>query len=213
MSDRRPLKSRNTKWAATGARTLFKVGLTPNVISILSIVFAALSCWSFACSRSGSWSSLLFAAIFIQMRLLCNLLDGMVAIEHGLKSNSGEIYNDFPDRIADLLIIVGAAYAIPFYPYATEIGWLAGSLAVLTAYVRVLGKSVGAGVYFVGPMAKPHRMATLTIAAIITIFEQHYYQTRWTIWGALVLISVGALIATFRRLFYIIRDLEGNSKR
>ena len=29
-------------------------------------------------------------------RLLCNLLDGMVAVEGGKRSKSGELYNDVP---------------------------------------------------------------------------------------------------------------------
>jgi len=41
---------------------------------------------------------------------------------------------------------------------------LAAALAILTAYVRVLGVSVGTPQYYLGPMAKQHRMAALTAA-------------------------------------------------
>ena len=40
-------------------------------------------------------------------------------------------------------------------------------LAVMTAYARVLGRSLGSGIYFIGPMAKQHRMATLSGACVI----------------------------------------------
>lgn len=53
----------------------------------------------------------LLAAAMIQGRLLCNLMDGLMAIEGNLKSASGEIYNDAPDRVSDALILVGAGYA------------------------------------------------------------------------------------------------------
>ena len=51
------------------------------------------------------------AAVLIQFRLLCNLFDGMVAVEGGLGTPSGILFNDFPDRIADPLILICAGYA------------------------------------------------------------------------------------------------------
>lgn len=42
----------------------------------------------------------------MQSRLLCNLFDGMVAIEGGKKSANGDLYNDMPDRFADALFII-----------------------------------------------------------------------------------------------------------
>src|SRR5438105_2817615 len=45
----------------------------------------------------------LTAAGCIQLRLLCNLLDGMVAIEGGFRSRSGEVFNELPDRVSDVV--------------------------------------------------------------------------------------------------------------
>jgi len=42
-------------------------------------------------------------------------------------------------------------------------------MAVLTAYVRFLGRSAGHTEYFIGPMAKQHRMATLTVACALCV--------------------------------------------
>ena len=46
----------------------------------------------------------------MQSRLLCNLFDGMVAIEGGKKSANGDLYNDMPDRFADALFIIPVGY-------------------------------------------------------------------------------------------------------
>ena len=64
----------------------------------------------------------------MQLRLLCNMLDGMVAVEGGKGSRTGEIYNEVPDRIADPLLLVPAGYAIGL-PYGVELGWMCGALA------------------------------------------------------------------------------------
>ncbi len=159
-SDRRPINVRGSGWAQGLARSLAGMGITPNQISVLSIGFAALGAW--ALYVGGWW--LLAAALCIQGRLLCNLFDGMVAVEHNKATALGPVYNEFPDRIADSLLLVAGGYAAAI----PELGWLAALAAALTAYVRVYGASCGLGHDFRGPMAKQHRMAVLTIACIAT---------------------------------------------
>src|ERR1051325_10851878 len=144
MAERRPLKSRDRAWAKALASTLVRLRVRPNVISLFSIVFAGVAATGFLLSdqtldatRRLLW--LLLAAAGIQLRLLCNLFDGMVAVEGKMASKTGEIYNDFPDRIADPLIIVSAGYAVG----CATLGWAAGLLAGMTADARVLGGSMG----------------------------------------------------------------------
>ena len=48
----------------------------------------------------------------VQLRLLCNLLDGMVAVEGGRSSPVGALYNEVPDRVADSLLLVALGYAV-----------------------------------------------------------------------------------------------------
>ena len=52
------------------------------------------------------------------------MLDGMVAIEGGRQTKSGEIFNDLPDRIADALIFVCAGYAVRMRPFGVELDTL-----------------------------------------------------------------------------------------
>jgi phosphatidylglycerophosphate synthase len=54
---------------------------------------------------------LLLAAAGVQFRLLCNLLDGMVAVEVGRKTKGGEVFNELPDRASDVVLLVCAGYA------------------------------------------------------------------------------------------------------
>ena len=165
---RRVLATRNAGWARALARRLAATGVSPNAISIASVVFALAAAAAFAMSPGlsggGRVAAMLAAAACIQLRLLCNLLDGMLAVEDGLKSKTGEIFNELPDRLADVVILVGAGYAAPQFTFAAPLGWAAAALAVLTAYVRVLGGSLGLTQHFIGPMAKQHRMFTLTLA-------------------------------------------------
>jgi phosphatidylglycerophosphate synthase len=79
------------------------------------------------------------------------MLDGMVAVEGGKKSLVGTLYNEIPDRVADSLFIVAAGYCADW----PSLGWCGALLAALTAYIRVLGGSLGLAQDFRGPMAKP----------------------------------------------------------
>lgn len=206
--DRRPLASRNTRWAQALARRMTALSVTPNQISQASMVMAALAGGSFWLSGGGDGGSrvlfLILAALFCQLRLLCNLLDGMVAVEGGKGEADGPFWNEFPDRVADILIFAGVGYGIA----APGLGWAAAAFAVLTAYVRELGRATGNPSDFGGPMAKQHRMATITAAALISILEVLWNGGSWVLTIALWIVAVGAAATALRRGLNLIRQLK-----
>jgi phosphatidylglycerophosphate synthase len=168
--DRRPLQTRQHSWARRLAAGLVKFGLTPNSVSMIGILFAAAAgglLWDYG---EQPWA-LLLAAACVQLRLLCNMLDGLMAVEFQAGSATGCLFNEAPDRLEDALILVGAGYATG-YPW---LGWLAALLAANTAYVRVFGGSVGLKQDFSGWGSKPRRMFWVTLtclsAAICQGFE------------------------------------------
>jgi phosphatidylglycerophosphate synthase len=196
-SDRRPITVRGAGWAQGLARALAGIGITPNQISVLSIVFAALGAGALL---RGGWY-LIGAALCIQGRLLCNLFDGMVAVEHNKATALGPVYNEFPDRIADSLLLVAGGYAAGL----PELGWLAALAAALTAYVRVYGASCGLGHDFRGPMAKQHRMAVLTLACIATPLLPFALKPMAI---AMLVIAVLSLVTCVTRTLALCRQLQ-----
>ena len=186
--------------------------MTPNQISVASIAFSVLSGVSFWRANGnggdGTVTWLVLGAIGIQLRLLCNMLDGLLAIECGLKSLTGDLYNEIPDRVADVVILIGAGYAIQTVPWGIAFGWAAALLAVLTAYIRLLGGSLGVKQDFTGPMAKQHRMFTLTVGALATAAEFSVRGSSWSMSVALALIIVGSAATLVRRTSRIARALE-----
>lgn len=174
--NRRPIGQRSHGWAKWLTSTLVKSGVTPNFISFTSIIFAALggACfYASAISSGGDRIMLLIgAALFCQLRLLANMMDGMVAVEGGKGGPDGPIWNELPDRFADIFILVGAGYGVAATGmFDATLGWAAAVAAVMTAYVREVGKGAGAPADFTGPMAKPHRMFWMTVFAFVSIFD------------------------------------------
>lgn len=209
---RRPLKTRNKPWANQFARVLVSWHVTPNAISVGSVLCAMVAGAAFAFLANSSGVErvclLILAIAGMQGRLLCNLFDGMVAIEGGQKTKSGEIYNDLPDRIADAVILIVAGYAAQRWSFGIELGYFASALAIFTAYVRMLGGASGLKQSFIGPMAKQHRMAVLTIACLLSVFETHFFPAGTALWAALIVISVGCVLTIWRRTARIAQELE-----
>ncbi|MFT7560051.1 MAG: phosphatidylglycerophosphate synthase [Flavobacteriales bacterium] len=203
LEGRRPLKVRSSILSQSIAKWLSRKSITPNQISIFSVVFAlfaALCLFSLPyIGGISQWLMPILAAVLIQCRLLCNLFDGMVAVEGGKATASGELFNDIPDRIADPLILVAAGYATTAVDWSVSLGWAAGLLAIMTAYIRTLSVSIGAPANFGGPMAKQHRMALLTGACVITAIEPLLWMPGLVMPIALVLVIVGCVITAFNR--------------
>lgn len=200
--NRRPIAARASSWARALSASLAQTSITPNQISVISIFFAGVGAMMLAWGFSAS--GLLLAAVCVQLRLLCNLLDGMVAVEGGKQTPTGALYNEFPDRIADSLLIVALGYAA-MHPW---LGWLGALLAALTAYVRVFGGSAGLAQDFRGPMAKPHRMAVLTAACLIGAAEWHWNGTRHCLLVAAILIAAGSALTCYTRIRAIAGQLN-----
>lgn len=218
-ANRRPLNSRNFKWVQSLARWLAGRGVSANGISIAGMVFATLGA---GCYLLGYWIAhrsfivysgpgplpeprllwlypiaLAGAALCIQLRLMCNLLDGLVAIEGGRKGKAGDLFNEAPDRYADVVLLAAAGCAA----YEPWLGWMAAAFAVATAYARAFGASLGLGQDFSGPLAKPQRMFLLTVGTLAAVFGVPILG--WTLW----LIAAGSLATFVRRIVRIYRQL------
>lgn len=196
--NRRPLKSRSSGWAGLAARGAIRLGIGANAISFLGIIIAALGAWAMI-EAPGNRLLYLAAALGIQLRLLANMLDGMVAVEGGRGGPTGAMWNEFPDRIEDSLFLVAAGYASG----AAWLGWLAALLAAICAYVRLLGGTLGQPQDFSGPQAKPHRMFVLTIALLVAMVVVDAL-----IWG-LTIIAAGTALTIARRLARLSSALRG----
>lgn len=208
-ANRRPLKSRGSRWAAIAARRLAAGRVTPNQISIAAVGFAAVGAGMLALSAGlppvPRAIALVLAALACQGRLVCNLLDGMVAVEGGKGARDGPFWNEAPDRASDILLLAGAGVAAG----VPALGWAAAALAVLTAYLRELGRAEGLAPDFCGPMAKQHRIAVLTGAAVLAVAEPWVLGRPVVLWAALWVVVLGAALTAGLRARRIVRGLKG----
>lgn len=121
MNNRRNASTRKIDLLHQLAIFLVKKRIMPSQVSILSSVFSLAAALLFISASSHKDSTLhlslenqilllTLALIGIQLRLACNLIDGLMATEGALKTKSSELFNDVPDRLSDVMILLGVGY-------------------------------------------------------------------------------------------------------
>ena len=204
-TDRRPIAARNLAIMERIATSLAARNITANQISIFGMASAALAFAAFIATPMSTTFQPMFwivGAAFVQLRLLANLFDGMVAMKQGTASPIGELYNEVPDRVSDAFILIGFGYSSGGSP---ELGYLAALCAVATAYVRAVGKSLTGKQDFCGPMAKQQRMFLVTATALFCAFFSSYPTAPTLI---LAVITLGSIGTSVRRLLRIAQALR-----
>ena len=211
---RRPIANVFRQTAHTAVKWCLRLGVSPDAISYLSIVAAASAAVCFL--RSDRHPSLLIVApLLCYLRLWFNMLDGMVALAAAKASIRGEIVNDLPDRISDVIIFAGVAHSGWMHPC---LGYWTAIFALLTAYVGLFGQALGAGRQFGGIMSKPWRMVTLGIGSWLVFLNRssipstalgaHLGILDWTC----VIIVAGCIQTMVVRLRRIMVALQHQSK-
>ena len=217
VPERRPISSRENPLSKRMASWLAARGVSPNAISVAGMVAGTLAGVAFAATAFPGWDRIFFlvAAFLMQLRLLANMFDGMVAVQTNRASPVGELFNEVPDRVSDAAIFIGTGYAATSLP---ELGYLAACVALFVAYVRAEGKVAGAHQEFCGPMAKPQRMLILTLVALYCGLATRNWQPTRDVYPqtgimtvGLMIIILGGLVTAVRRLSRIATALRKNA--
>jgi len=203
-TSRRPIADVFRKFAHGTTRWCVNQNVHPDHISYFSMVAAAAAALCFWRSGIHPWL-LVIGPAFCYLRLWCNMLDGMVALAANKASWRGEILNDLPDRVSDVLIFVGVAHSGFCNPF---LGYWAAIVAVLTAYVGMFGQAVGVQREFSGMMAKPWRMVVLHIGAWLTLVWRGRYGGSTVLDWTCLLVIAGCGETIIVRLSRIFRALH-----
>ena len=211
-TSRRPIADMFRATAHGAVRACVRLGIHPDTISYLSIVASAAAAACFWKAAAHPWL-LIVGPAFCYLRLWFNMLDGMVALASGRASLRGEILNEVPDRISDVLFFAGVAHSGLVSPFS---GYWAAVLALFTAYIGMFGQAVGVQREFSGLMAKPWRMVTLHLGAWVGLAMVWLAQAPLTAryaglmvldWTCLVVIA-GCVQTVWVRLARILRALD-----
>lgn len=210
-SHRRPIAARNLAVTHAVAGWLIRRAVSPDAISAAGMLAGLAAGLAFAATarvEAGTAALWLAGAALVLLRLLANMLDGMVAVGRGVAAPLGELWNEVPDRLSDTAVLVGLGVA----GGSLALGLAAALAAMATAYVRAVGRAVGGPSDFRGPMAKQQRMAAAIAVALWCALAPAAWQPVWGGLGlpalALTVIAVLSLATAARRLAGLARALR-----
>jgi len=213
--DRRPIAARRLGVFREVSSWLAARNVSPNLISVAGMVAGMLAGVCFAMTPlmpSGERALWAGGAALVLGRLLCNMLDGMVAIERGIASKLGELFNEIPDRVSDAATLIGFGFACGGDPF---LGGVAAALAVFVAYVRAMGAITTGLNDFRGPMAKQQRMFLVIVSALFLAAAPFSWRPEVAVWDhrlglpslVLVVICIGCVLTSLRRVSGTVRAL------
>lgn len=151
------------------ARLFHSIGLTPNHLSMLGVLFAFISATMYWISRYYESASLL-ASIFLLISGFFDAVDGVLARQFGEVTVFGGFLDSLFDRYADafvfLGIIIGCLLTDPgwvFWGFAAMIGTL------LVSYSRARAEAAEVKMESVGIAERAERIIIIVVATLLTI--------------------------------------------
>jgi len=135
------------------AGALGRAGVTANQITIAAAV-VSVALGAFVVWRLPDTRAFLLIPLWMLLRMACNALDGMLALEFGQKTLLGAYLNELADAVSDVALYMPFSLLPPFSPVWTG---LVIVLAVVSEYAGALGPLVGASRHYEGPMGKSDR--------------------------------------------------------
>ena len=190
-------------------RSLVKLGVSPNALTLASLVTASGSaaCLAYGHFGAGGWLYLLTGIL--------DIVDGRVARATNRVSKGGAFFDSVIDRYAEIAVFGGLTF---YYRDTWVLGvvLLAAAGSVMVSYIRARGEALGVDVK-VGTMQRPERLLYLgAFVAHSPVFEAIYPSTGaaaahpmyWPAVVALVLLGISANLTAVRRIQHTLAALE-----
>ncbi len=190
------------------SRAAADAGISPNAVSALSLVFAALSGLLFYYSGSDPESGpllVLAAGLLVALNSLLDAMDGVMARYLGVSSLKGDFLDHVIDRYADSFIICG----IFFGGHAQwQIGVMTIVGVLITSYLGTQAQALNLGRYYGGIIGRADRLILIMLATLVyAIYPAQVYGMSSLGWIILI-IGVGSHITAFQRIFHIWKQLN-----
>jgi phosphatidylglycerophosphate synthase len=154
------------------AQLLASSGISPNLLSFLSLAFAVLAGIAFALSGTARSVNhvLVLALVCVCLNAVLDGFDGLVARAEGTASRRGDFLDHVIDRYADVFIIGG----IIFGGYASwQIGIVAIIGVLLASYMGTQAQAVGLNRLYGGVLGRADRIVLIIGATALTVLYPH----------------------------------------
>lgn len=155
-------------WESTlhpAARTAQRLGITPNFVTITSLVFAVAAAVLFALAAPGREFFLFLGGAAVAVNAILDGLDGRLARLTNTSSKRGDYLDHVVDRYSDAAILLGLALCA-FGDSVWGLFALVGTF--LTSYMGTQAQALGLGRNYAGWLGRADRLVILIAVPILT---------------------------------------------
>jgi len=180
-------------------KALARIGLTPNMMTISSILISLLSLYYFY------HKNLLYAFIIIVIAGILDIMDGAIARATGRVSKFGTLLDNTADRVVEGIAILGLVIGGYIYGW---IGVLTIMAMYLPSYIRARGEAeLNINARGVGIFERKEKLGLLFGGMILLVLGVEYvfdlYITSLDLMNMIcILIALGSIISSIQRLLY-----------
>ena len=209
------LRARVRAGAEPIARLFGRVGLTPNMLTLIGFGIAVIAAWAAA---SQLW---LAAGLLVAFGAVFDLFDGALARATGTTSRFGAFMDSVFDRAGEAVVYLGIAWGcyVAGFPATGLIAMAAMAAAFMVSYVRAksesLGFTAGSGMANVGLAPREVRTVILVVGLLVAglfvgsqigdypagVAGTQTWQVALA--AALALITILATITTIQRIVHV----------
>lgn len=187
-------------------RVMSRTAITPDAMSVISLVFAISAGMLYAVS--GERTTLVLAAgALVLLNGIADAMDGELARSSGTAGKRGDFLDHVIDRYADVFIICGIFFG-------AYVDWRIGVAAVvgtlLTSYLGVQAQAVGVGRYYGGILGRADRLVIIMLASIFYFLYPHELYGFSFLGWSIVLIAIASNLTVIQRFVHIWKELSAD---
>jgi archaetidylinositol phosphate synthase len=196
------LKEKVQKMLLAEAKAAHKIGLTPNTISFIGIIFAFFSAIAYMQWQTNALY-LPLAAILLLLSGFCDALDGVIARTYQKATSFGGFLDSLLDRYADAIVYTGIILG-----GLCDVSWglvaLVGSM--LVSYSRARAEAAGIKMESIGLAERAERIIILTIITLIAFLWQT--ETKTVINVGIILLAILTNLTVLQRSLHVYKKLK-----
>ncbi len=163
------LKARIQVLMVKEAQLLHNLGLKPNHLTIIGILFAYLSALMYGISGVNQ-SALILAAGALLISGFFDALDGILARQFGEVTGFGGFLDSLLDRYADAFVFLGVLFGwLLISPFWVFCGFAAMIGSLLVSYSRARAEAAGIKMESVGVAERAERLIILIAATLLNL--------------------------------------------
>lgn len=179
------------------ARGLGRLGLTPNALTLIGFLGTCVAAWA---ASNRLWQ---VAGVLVLVFGIFDLFDGALARATGKATKFGAFLDSTFDRAGEAVVYIGIAAGSLVGDSRADVILAASAMGAsfLVSYVRAkaesLGYAPGSGLMNVGLAPREVRLVVLAVGLLLAGVVPG------AIDGALVIITILAIITTFQRILHV----------